>query len=50
MKKQSGKNKLVITKEFMFDQDNYYIYIEIPFKYNHYYCDIRLHAWLYMYT
>ena len=23
LKKQSGKNKLLITKEFTFDQDNY---------------------------
>ena len=32
MKKQSGKNKLVINEEFIFDQDKYQYGLNIHFK------------------
>ena len=32
MKKQSGKNKLVINEEFIFDQDKYKQGLNIPSK------------------
>ena len=32
MKKQSGKNKLVINEEFIFDEDKYYQGLNNPFK------------------
>ena len=34
MKKQYGKNKLVITKEFTFDRDNYLKDLKLPLNKN----------------
>ena len=44
MKKQSGKNKLVINEEFIFDQDKYQKGRNIPFNVFDRYLTIYLSA------